>query len=191
MKPLKKKLKKLKNRSGFTLSEVLICVLILLLITAVVAGALPVAQNVYYKVVDGANAQVLLSTTIAALRDELSTAGQLRVERDVPVEGVTASYKITYRSAETGGTSGISVTDEGFLLQQYTDEDLTPSTNEGDKTRPLVSKKAATGELYATCESIDCEDGVVTFTGLCVKKPGTEQPLALVETFCIRAIDPK
>lgn len=189
MKQLKKKLK---NRSGFTLGEVLICVLILLLITAVVAGAMPVAGNAYYKVVDGANAQVLLSTTIAALRDELGTAEQIQVSAD----GKT----ITYRSASTGNVSALSVKDGtqsdagGFYLKQYDAPDVTPSpaATDDERTRLLVSEKAATGTLYPVCESIayDEADGVVTFTNLMVKKTGSEQPLASVETFRIRVVDP-
>ena len=63
-------MKRLNSRTGFTLAEVLITVLILLMITAVVAGGMPVAANAYYKVVDAANAQVLLST---AMKKDLRT----------------------------------------------------------------------------------------------------------------------
>ena len=55
---------KLKSRLGFTLAEMLMSVLILLMVSSVVAGGVPVAANAYYKVVDAANAQVLLSTTV-------------------------------------------------------------------------------------------------------------------------------
>ena len=63
-----------RRKSGFTLSETLIAILILLMVSAIVAGAIPTASNVYIKTVDAANAQLLLSTTITKLRDEFSTA---------------------------------------------------------------------------------------------------------------------
>ena len=72
-------LKKLKeSRAGFTLAETLICVLILLMVSAIVGAAMPSAANAYKNVVDAANAQVLLSTTLTALRDEFSTAKQVQ-----------------------------------------------------------------------------------------------------------------
>ena len=59
-------LKKLKRgRAGFSFAETLIAILILLLVSSIVAAALPSASNVYVKSVDTANAQVLLSTVMA------------------------------------------------------------------------------------------------------------------------------
>ena len=62
---------KLNSQDAFTLAETLITVLILLMVSAVVAGGIPAAANAYRKAVDAANAHVLLSTTVNALRSEL------------------------------------------------------------------------------------------------------------------------
>ena len=58
--------KKLKGKSGFTLAETLLAVLILLLVSTIVANGIPVARNVYNNVIIGANAQMLLSTAVTA-----------------------------------------------------------------------------------------------------------------------------
>lgn len=182
-----KLLKKLRtDRSGFTLGEVMACMLILLLITAVVAGALPAATSAYYDTVDSANAQVLLSTTISALRDELGTAGQVRVEK--LGEGEDAVDCVVYRRAATGSITKLyPVEEQGFELLQYA-QTATDQTTE----RLLVTREAATGSLYAACSGIlyDDKTGVVTFQNLIVTRPDAAQPLASAGDCSIRVIDP-
>ena len=51
---------KLKNRNGTTLTELLAALLIMLMVTSIVAGGLPAAVRAYRKVVDTANAQILM-----------------------------------------------------------------------------------------------------------------------------------
>ena len=89
--------KKLKNRSGFSLAETLVAIIILLLVSAIVAEGVPVAQNAYDKVVVAANAKVMLSTAITALRNELATAQRITVKDNV----------ITYYSTDRGAMSKI------------------------------------------------------------------------------------
>ena len=128
---------KLKRAAGFTLAETLMTVLILLMVSAVVAGGMPAAMNTYHKAVDAANAQLLLSTTVNALRDELSTAW------DVEVNGTT----ITYQSSDTGGKSKISVENDGkIMLQEFAGESAAwlEGIQTGNK-RPLVSAAMTKG----------------------------------------------
>ncbi len=70
MRSILKKLKK--GKAGFSLAETLIAILILLMVSAIVAGAMPAAASAYQKTVDAANAQILLSTAMTVLRDELA-----------------------------------------------------------------------------------------------------------------------
>lgn len=65
---------KIKDKRGFSLTEMLIAMLILLLATAIVARGVPVAKETYEKTVDSANAQVLMSTVLAVLRDDVGMA---------------------------------------------------------------------------------------------------------------------
>ena len=148
-----------RGRAGFTLAEVLIAMLILLMVTAVVAGGIPVAANAYYKVVDGANAQLLLSTTATLLRDELGTAGNsVTVEED---------GSIHYKSSATGSASVIASENTGITITDY-------AGTSAELKRLLVSEKAATNGLYAQFASASCSGGVVTITELTVKKGGVE-----------------
>ena len=156
-----KRLNKLKRKSGFTLAETLLAVLILLLVSGIVATGIPVARNVYQKVVIGANAQALLSTTVAALRDELGTAW------DVSVTGDT----VTYFSADTGARSSIAKGENTIQITEYAAYD--PVGKDSNKTRAyaLVSDAASTKQnLYVDYGSVAMsEDGnVVTFSNLTV-----------------------
>ena len=154
--------KKMNNRSGFTLAETLLAVLILLLVSGIVATGIPAARNAYLNVVVGANAQALLSTTAAALRDELGTAWGIKAKDN----------KLTYYSADTGAKSILSKTDKSIILQEYVSQkgfNVSESISVGDE-RPLVSDKAVTSDLTVTYGGVTYDDktGVVTFTGLCV-----------------------
>ena len=191
-----KRIKQLvKSSAGFTLGEVLVCMLILLLVTGVVVGALPVAYGAYKKVVDGANSQILLSSTVTALRDELSTAGQIEVrpeeeeeedgEEGEDEETEASPILISYRSSDTGSLTRISRSEgEGFVVEQYVDTSGTPKA-----TRLLVTREASTGDLYATCSGITYENGAVTVHDLIVTN-GTGEPLASAGDVVIRVIDP-
>lgn len=92
--------RKFLKRDGFTLAETLLAVLILLLVSGIVATGVPVARNVYYKTVLSANAQVMLSTAISSLRDELGTAWDVEVIDE---------HNIMYYSADIGWKSLMSL----------------------------------------------------------------------------------
>ena len=168
--------KKLNNNRGFTLAETLLAVLILLLVSTIVATGMPAAKNAYEKIIVAANAQVLLSTSATALRDELGTAWDVKVEDD--------KKTVTYNSSDTGGKSKIFLNSEDqnkIYIQEYVKNDYfntVDGTSVGEKRR-LVSDKAANGDLVITYESIkkDSETAPtsVVITGLVVKnKEGRE-----------------
>ena len=96
------------SQSGFTLAEMLMTVLILSMVSAVVAAGVPTAANAYKKVMDSANAEVMLTTTMVRLRDELGTASEVSC----------SGSEITYRdssgrekSIRNDDTFGICVVD--------------------------------------------------------------------------------
>lgn len=63
-----------RGEQGFTLAETMLALLIVVMLTGIVATGIPVAYNTYRQVVDDSNAQLALSTTATALRDELGLA---------------------------------------------------------------------------------------------------------------------
>lgn len=179
-----KAVKKLKSRRGFSLAETLMAVLILLLVSTIVANGVPVAKNAYEKVVLSANAQTLLSSAVSALRDEVGTAWDVRVEDKTTL--ASGSY-LTYYSAATGARTKLCVgsasigdaTVNTILVQDNYSESLLGSTgftvSALGTARQLVQdgKNAGDTTLYVTCDStITYVNGVVKFTNIEVKTVG-------------------
>ena len=188
--------RKLNQQNGFSLAEMLVAILILLMVSSVVAGGVPAASNAYSKAVDAANAQVLLSTAATALRDELGTA------KNVSIEGTT----IRYYSADNGNYSELTVdgSDEKkpvILLTSYLGEKIRNSTTDlsagsgaattygaGEETVQweLVSQAASTKKLGLKYESVKYNNGIITFTDLKVLK--NLNILAKLDTLEIKVI---
>ena len=183
---MKKIFRKKLNKKGFTLAETLITVIILLLVSVIVATGIPSAKNAYERVVVSSNAQVLLSTAITALRDELGKASDVEVD-----EG-----KITYKSAATNATSTISLKlseteadgtatskKEGIVIKEYAGKD---SGNE----RRLVSKAASNENLYIVYDAANVEykNGVITIPKLKVMRDTDDKVLTDETTLQIRVL---
>lgn len=168
---------------GFTIAETLITVLILLMVTSVVAAGIPAAKEAYEKVVFNANAEMLLSTSVTAIRGQLVTAGNVKVEADGKTLG--------FYSSNTGFNERIypEEAEDGTLM-------VTEFSGEGPEsrqvTRKLVSDAAATKDLYITWEGVACEGNVVTINGLSVRRKsraGTdEKPVSEAGPLKIRVI---
>lgn len=168
---MKNVMKKLKSSAGFTLAETLMTVLILVMVAGVVAGGMPSALNAHSKAVDAANAHVLISTTVNALRSELSTA------RDVHLN---ADGDLIYISTATGSKAKLYKSEDGEIMVQdflKYDESGPQSTTSGKSNDPrrLVTEKAATKNLQVTYASVgwEKENEVLAFNGLEVKKGDT------------------
>ena len=160
-------LNKFKNKNGFTLAETLITVLILLMVSGIVAGGVPAAANAYIKAVDAANAHVLLSTTVNALRDEFSTAWDVS-QND--------SGAIMYYSSDTGSQSRITVENGVIMLQEYVKDELLADAKTV-AARPIVSEATTIhGKLSVICSGITYEKtkSLVTVTGLQVNKKSSD-----------------
>lgn len=150
------------NRKGFSLTEMLLAMLILLMVTSVAAGGIPLAVRAYNQVVEASNAQVLLSTTIIRLRDELGKATDFEI---------VANTQISFHNID-GAMSVIrlkSDTDQdgpGIYLERYGYKD--DGTEELKGTQLLVSKQAANENLYVKYDAITHDNAAVTFTGFSV-----------------------
>lgn len=182
--------KKLKSSKGFTLAETLLAVLILLLVSVIVANGIPAASNAYRKTVLAANAQSLMSTTVAALRDELGTAWDVSV----------SDNKVTYYSADTGNRSVLGLDDDGAIkLTEYvTTDNLNVADGSKGNERELTPSATLTKDLTITYTSVSYtynstdDFGVIEFTGLKVTpKDKTEPVIAQMESLTIRVITAK
>ncbi|MCR5041024.1 MAG: prepilin-type N-terminal cleavage/methylation domain-containing protein [Clostridia bacterium] len=172
---------RIRNRSGFTLTETLMAVLILMLVGTIVAAGVPMATRTYTKIVDSANAQALLSTTMTCLRDELGTASGISFNgTDISYTNASGSATKIYLKGDAGANGDTP----GIYIQEYAD--IAP--DEPQYTRLLVSDAASNRNLHATFESpsYNAGDGVITLTNLAVKKG--DDTLAKIETFKIRVL---
>lgn len=207
---MKAKTKKLDRdrRGGFSLLEMLATMLILLMVSAIVAAGIPSAVQAYEKVTRRANAEMLLSTSVSALRDQLGTASRITVSTDKKTvtffSDNTGSYSKIYPDPLGSDTSPSGV----LMLQEYlmpslitgstgvTSDSITPPD-----PRPLVTHAAATKGLYITYDSIspaspdDSEDpagkGILKIKNLkvCLKSSDgtfTGEPVTEIETLFIR-----
>ena len=149
--------RKLKEKAGFTLAELLMAVLILLMVSSIVAMGIPVAVNAYYKVVDASNAQILLSTTITRLRSELAYVTAVKTDSSNAVLNFTNGYKLE-----------MFCDDEGIKTQPAGKTDsqlLVPSA----LTNSLKMKKAFVAKYDG---SITFDGQVFTITNLQITKDG-------------------
>lgn len=172
---------KIRSARGFTLAETLLAVIILLLAAAIVATGVPAARNAYEKVVLASNAEILLSTSMSALRNELGMAKNIQVDAD----GKTVSFYSEVRKAP----SKIYL-DKGsepvIRLQRY-------ALGEGEENpEPLISEEASTDGLYVTYESArwysDEKGDYITFENLRVNRRGGGAGLAAREAFSVRIV---
>lgn len=176
------------GRRGFTLAETLLAVLILLLSSAIVAAGIPAAKSAYEKVVLASNAEVLLSTAMSSLRNELGTA---IIDRDNSVNNT-----IRYLNNNRGIYFKLYL--DGVDPKEEEPEDGSPKTiwiktDDGDlgvDSEPfrLVSKEASTGDLYVTYNSVTYNGNLITFNELCVKRESGKNVLTKVDSFSIRNI---
>lgn len=140
-----------RSRCGFTLTEMLVTLLIMTLVSTLLATGIPVAIDTYQKTVKSSNAQVALSTTLTVLRTELGTSSDVRVVGD----------KIYYLSEEGYWASiGNSTTYRGLEKQYYTGAPNTDDINsvEGlgavveDMSYPLISDSIVPDPLHVRFE---------------------------------------
>ena len=173
--------KRCKDRRGFTIGEMMMAVMILVIITGLVAGGLPLAGRVYKQVVDSANAQLLLGSTMTLLRDELETA------KSFPA--TSGTNEIQYTSTSTGYTTISWKADDGIYIAPYQQADNTGTVYTGSAyNRPLVSRAGANLNLHTEFTSWSYADGVFTITGLVVKRGDTVLAGKTGDTLNIRSL---
>ena len=171
-------MKKLKKKTGVTLGETLVTILILLMVSSVVAGGIPSALSAYSKAIDAANAQVALSTTLNALRREFSSAWDVRMG--------STNTELRYFKADTGALTKLSMVDGVIKVQDYVSYD--GEGNELMTPYNLVSEKAAAGNLRVSYDLAAVNDGVVTFSGVKVVKATDNATVAELDSLSVRLI---
>jgi len=191
--------KRLADHRGFSIAELMVTILILVMVSGVVAAGIPVAANAYYKVVDVANGQVLLSTTATAMRTQLESATEI-----VELIDETNRKGVLFKCKSTGVTGLVwdkARAGDGVLIIPYMAEDdsgkykeqMDVSNSTPLFTRPLVSLRAATDNLHTEFSSItyDADKKLLTIQNLQVVRiaNGETKVIAKMDVFYIRAVN--
>ena len=193
---MKRRMKeRLRDRRGFTIVELMVTLLILVMVTGVVAGGIPVAVNAYEQAVDVANAQVLLSTTITALRNELEMATEVA---SAGTDGVTFFCDNASTPSYTRIRNSTNADAEpGIWLEPYLKQEGSSYTANSAYARLLVPgikinnrqfNKPQKTMLQAVFASITYDSAAKMFTVTGLKVQRGDQVFAEAATFHIRAL---
>ena len=181
---MKRIIHKLQSSIGASLAETLLTILILLLASTVVVAGMPAAVSAYRNAIDAANAQVLLSAAVNALRSELSTARDVKVDEDgkgvTYIDADTGSKSRIYLGKETGSSED---TDEAastkIMQRKYIVDGEEPLQSPYPLLDAAMRKTTKDGTpmkvLYTEIkESEDGKGKYVTITGLSVRRGEAE-----------------
>ena len=157
---------KLKSIRAFSLTEMMVAMLIMVLASTLMAAGIPVAIDTYQKTVKVANAQVALSTTVEVLKSELGRATDIQYD---------ATNKVIFYCADDGYWAAIRNTvdgesNHGLVKQYYTQNDdgtFTELLSESEQPLiyPLVSDAVFVGsqsageEMWLSFSHADLESG--------------------------------
>ena len=170
---------KIHSEEGFTLSETLMTVVLIGLITMAMAGGIVAAKNVYQRISLRADAQTLLATTVSAVTEDLSSvsscdalqsSGSSQTEAALIQKGTpvgsnaffyaeSRGYRMQYRNgiygngASGNGTSGNGASGGNTGAEAQKGIQIVPKDNEGGSI-PLLPDKVQTRGLYAYIESL-------------------------------------
>ncbi len=127
----------LHSQKGFSLAELLVTLILVGLIMAAVAGGISMIARSYTKVVDRADAEQLLSTTVSRITDELSFARDYASE---PITPADDKKTVDFVSGITGMRVRITTDGDSMHMYYYSSKEPTPDElNQGEI--PLVDKQ--------------------------------------------------
>ena len=166
---------KIHSEEGFTLSETLMTVVLIGLITMAMAGGIVAAKNVYQRISLRADAQTLLATTVSAVTEDLSSVSScdalqssgssqqtvtLIQDDGNPIESnaffyaESRGYWMQYRNGSYGnGAFGTGASGGNTGTEAQKGIQVVPKDNEGGSI-PLLPDKVQTRGLYAYIESL-------------------------------------
>lgn len=181
-------MKILKNSKGFSLTEVLVAVLIMAMVTGVVAAGMPAAIRAYRNIVDVANAQLLATTTTNTLRNELDMASNFRITSDStegPTEGsgTWGQTSIIYDAADGTSTRILSEAGKPVTIQEYYNYDI-QAQGAAPYIRPLVTEETASGTMHVEIHGATAGEDSITLNGIKVLKG--DKVLVNIDEFIIK-----
>lgn len=181
---------KIRNNKGFTLTETLLTVILVVLMSGAVAAGVSTVSRVIHKIQNKANAEVLLSTTLTLLSDDLQNTESVE-----STDGTVQYLKIRENGSSAwisidNSTSDLDSENAGIRKNYYT---MTMDSNSGipvyqeGLSTPYVTEQAKTDALFTTIGSITYSNHVLTVHDLEVKnKDGVTQEK--LDSFSVAAL---
>ena len=146
-----------KNNKGFTLSEMLMTVLIICLVVILLGGGTYVIKNAYDRVTAKAEAQTIVSTAVTKLVDEFRYASVIVPEGSEASSGQCTFFSgiskstIWFRNADGDGSAGNK---RGIIVCRGTesDDEMQLLTNEtmAEGLTPQITYSYSNGVFNAT-----------------------------------------
>ena len=161
------------------LSEVLISVVILALVTAAMAVGIRTAVITYHEIDDAAAAEMLLSTTMNMLRDEIADASAVELEAGA----ADGTKTLSYRDGQGGVNKCLCM---GTLPADPAVPEILLTIGSADPVK-LIPDRTATNDMHAEYADVELGDGVVTFTELKIMRDGKE--FAGIDRYSVRTVD--
>ncbi|MCC6093855.1 MAG: hypothetical protein LIV24_02345 [Eubacterium sp.] len=93
---------RIKSASGFSLTEMLVTVLLMSLATLAIAAGITAAVRTYREMTLKADAQTLLGTAIAAIDDDFATADLSTLQIDSDTDGSSKAAEVSFFSGNRG-----------------------------------------------------------------------------------------
>lgn len=197
---------KIHSEEGFTLSETLMTVVLIGLITMAMAGGIVAAKNVYQRISLRADAQTLLATTVSAVTEDLSSVSSCDalqssgssqteaalIQKEPPVGSTSFFYAESrgYWMQYRNGSYGNGASGENAGTEAQKGIQVVPKDNEGG-TIPLLPDKVQTRGLYAYIESLSVtkpqskEDGGYFTLKIQIKNGKKEDQVVEEATVCV------
>ena len=145
-------IKKLKNRIGSSMVEMLATVVLLGIMGVALATGVATIQRTYNRIVRKANEQTLLSTTLIEMRNAIRRS----------VDSVEKDDKIRFKSEE-GYWFAFQNAEKGIQIVYYQTED---GASIGDPMPVVSEANGKISNIYSRFDSITNNNGVYTIHGL-------------------------
>lgn len=144
-----KTMKKLKSQQGFSVSEMLMAVLIIVLTLSFIGGGMTVIKDAYLRITLRAEAETLLSTVITSVSYELRNANEIQKVEETGENSYWSFYSL----------------ERGYRMYFENQEDnIYIKTEVSSAEIPLVTDKTITNGLVPRLENLTYENQVFTYT---------------------------
>lgn len=143
------KSKKLKSQQGFSVVEMLMAILILILTLSFIGGGVTVIKDAYLKITLRTEAHTLLSTIITAVSNELQSANDVK-----KIEEARENIYWSFYNIERGYRMYFENTNNNIYIK----------TEVSSEELPLLTEKTITNGLVPKIEDLTYENQVFTYT---------------------------